>query len=509
MWLPFLKGGDGINKWEQEVLDSQYDSEKKVMKDLEKQYRMALNQINSTIKVLQSDVLTQSRIYRIQHQEALKKQIEAILEQLHTKEFETISAYLEQSYTDAYVGEMYSEHRQGVPIIMPIDQEAVVRAVVTDSKLSAPLYTALGLEMDKLKKHVREEISRGIASSLSYDEIARNISNRTSAPLSSAKRIARTEVHRINCQAKYEAALESKKRGANIVKQWSAVRDSDVRSTHRRLDGQIREIEEKFSNGLLYPGHKIGKAEEVINCRCVANIRARWALDENELQRQKEKAAFYGLDKTEDFEDFKAKYLRAAEAENSLEYQESEKIKKSRAFAVDPKVIDGRSYADKFSQMTDDKQVRRAYLKAAKEILHHRSGQNGEDLYLYNSKTKKWYRSTTGSEAGTPEYTQTIIDAIQKAKTGELVSFHNHPASMPPSDMDLNAALQNGYGVGYILCHDGTIFEYTAPNRYIRPTIYDLTIARYKSQGYNEYEAQVKTMQDLADEYGFSFKEVK
>ena len=386
------------NKWDQEILDSQFESEKKVMKDLEKQYRMALAQINNTIKLLQSD-LTQSRIYQVQHQKALKKQIEAILEQLRTKEFETISTYLEQSYTDAYVGQMYCQHKEGVPIVMPIDQESVVRAVVTDSKLSAPLYTALGYEMDKLKKHVREEITRGIASSLSYDEIARNISSRTSAPLSSAKRIARTEVHRINCQAQYEAALEAKKQGAKIVKQWSAVRDGDVRSSHRRLDGQIRDIEEKFSNGLLYPGHKIGKAEEVINCRCVANVRAIWALSETELQRQKEKAAFHGLDKTEDFEEFKAKYLKAAETENSLDYQESERIKKSREYAVDPKITESRSFADKFDRMTDDKQTRREFLKSAKEILKHRSGQNGEDLYLYNQKTKTWHRL---SERSTP-----------------------------------------------------------------------------------------------------------
>ena len=100
-----MMGGDDINKWENEVLDSQYESERKVMKDLERQYQAALNQIKNTIRLLQSDEVTQSQIYRIQHQKALQAQIEAILEQLHTKEFETISAYLEQSYTDAYIGD--------------------------------------------------------------------------------------------------------------------------------------------------------------------------------------------------------------------------------------------------------------------------------------------------------------------------------------------------------------------------------------------------------------------
>lgn len=73
-------------------------------------------------------------------------------------------------------------------------------------------------------------------------------------------------------------------------------------------------------------------------------------------------------------------------------------------------------------------------------MLQHRSGQNGEDLYLYNRESKTWVKSTSGREAGTPEYTPDIINAIKKAKAGQLVSFHNHPASMPPSAADLNAA---------------------------------------------------------------------
>ena len=109
-------------------------------------------------------------------------------------------------------------------------------------------------------------------------------------------------------------------------------------------------------------------------------------------------------------------------------------------------------------------------------------------MYLYNRVTGKWFRSTTGSEAGTPEYTKTIIDAISKAEHGQLVAFHNHPASMPPSDGDLNAAKQNGYAVGYALCHNGRIFEYTSPSRPIRSTAYDLIIANFKEKGYNEYD---------------------
>lgn len=63
----------------------------------------------------------------------------------------------------------------------------------------------------------------------------------------------------------------------------------------------------------MYPGDPNGSASEVINCRCAMLTRARWALDEEELKTLQDRAKFYGLDKTENFEDYKQKYLKAAE----------------------------------------------------------------------------------------------------------------------------------------------------------------------------------------------------
>lgn len=86
-----------------------------------------------------------------------------------------------------------------------------------------------------------------------------------------------------------------------------------TRESHRRVDGEIRELDEKFSNGLMFPGDPNGSAAEVVNCRCTSNTRARWALDEAELQTLKERAEYFGLDKTKNFEEYREKYLTAAD----------------------------------------------------------------------------------------------------------------------------------------------------------------------------------------------------
>lgn len=304
-----------MNKREKEYFQYQLDAEEDVLKELEQQYKAALNQINEKIKVLQADELTQSKAYQIQYQEALKGQIEGILENLHGNEYSTIQQYLSQAYTDAYIGTMYNIAGQGIPLIMPIDQKAAVKAILTNSKIKEGLYKALGVDTSKLKKSIRQEITRGIATGMSYGDIARNIKNTTKAPMSRAKTIVRTEGHRIQQASTHDAQQSAKKRGCNVVKQWDSTLDGATRPTHRMLDGQIREIDEDFeANGqrAQYPG-EFGDPAEDCNCRCASLTRARWALDEDELETLQERAAFFGLtkEKASTFEEYKEKYMHA------------------------------------------------------------------------------------------------------------------------------------------------------------------------------------------------------
>lgn len=324
-----------MNKWEKEVQQSLLGSEAEAIKELEKQYKKALSDINRKVKDFQAEIelldeaLNQdgvddatrallqsqkrSKVYQQQYQKALKGQVSGILDKMQGDNYSTIESYLKESYETGYVGTMYDIAGQGIPIITPIDQAAAVKAILVDSKVSNGLYTRLGVEVAGLKKTITQEISRGIASGLSYADIARNIANVSAAPISRTKTIARTEGHRIQQTSTADAQQAAKAKGADVVKQWDAALDGKTRDSHRRVDGEIRELDEKFSNGLMFPGDPSGPAGEVINCRCTSNTRARWALDEEELQTLQERAEYFGLDKTKNFEDFKEKYLKAAE----------------------------------------------------------------------------------------------------------------------------------------------------------------------------------------------------
>ena len=189
--------------------------------------------------------------------------------------------------------------------------------------------------------------------------------------------------------------------------------------------------------------------------------------------------------------------------------REQERMRSSSDYAVPKDLVGSRKFRSKFDSMDSDKSVQRQYYQVAKSMLQHRSGTNGEDLYFYNTKTKKWYKSTTGTKPGTPDYTEEILRGLKESKKGEIVSFHNHPLGMPPSAGDLNAALKNGYKKGYTIGHDGSVFEYTKPEYLIDQSIYNTRISKYKDLGQTEFEAQYNTLIDLSRLYGFSVKEVK
>ena len=274
-----------MRKYEKEVLHEQLKKEEAVLKRLRTIYQEALEQINERIKILQFDE-TQAKIYQQKYQEGLKKQLERILDAMNKKEYNSIQEYLDECYRDGFLGALYAMQQQGVPLMMPMDQEAMVKAIQIDSKISKGLYNALGVDTNRLKKIIASEITRGIATAMPYADIARNVNAQAQTGCSNAMRIVRTEGHRIQQAAAFDCAKEAKKRGAEVVKVWDSTMDGATRPVHRELDGQIREIDEPFTahgKKAMFPGD-FGDPAEDCNCRCTMLEKSRWELDNNETK---------------------------------------------------------------------------------------------------------------------------------------------------------------------------------------------------------------------------------
>lgn len=316
-----------MNKKQLQGEKAKLAEEKKVLQALKKQYMQASKDVadkiqfhSGKITLLLSDwdnlddvqkSMLQSQIYQRDYQQQLKKQIDGIIDNMNANQYDTVEGYLKGCYETGFLASMYDIQGQGIPIIMPIDQKAMAKAVQLDSKVSQKLY---GSYVDELKARIQAEVSRGVASNQQYSTIARNLDMQANIGFNKAMRIARTEGHKIQQEAAFDSMKKAKEAGADIVKQWDSTLDGKTRDTHRKLDGQIRELDEPFEvdgKKAMRPSG-FGRPEEDINCRCTLLQRARWAMDDEELQTLKDRAKFFGLDKTEEFEDFKKKFLTAA-----------------------------------------------------------------------------------------------------------------------------------------------------------------------------------------------------
>ncbi len=313
-----------MNKRQKEVIKSQLTEEEKELKKLKRIYSQASKDCAQKIAELSSrkDMENlQSIIYQKKYQETLKKQIDGVLKDLQSNSYTGLSDYMSKCYQSGYVGAMYDLHGQGIPLVTPIDQKQVQRAINTNSKISEGLYSRLGEDTKYLKKSINAELSRGIANGSSWNDMASHIANGMNSPFNRAKsnamRIARTEGHRIQMESQMDALQTAKSKGADVVKQWDASLDDVTRDTHAELDGQIRELDEDFvipSTGASAPAPSMfGDPAEDCNCRCCVTQRARWMLDEDELAELEDRAEYFGLDKTSDFEEFKQTYLGITE----------------------------------------------------------------------------------------------------------------------------------------------------------------------------------------------------
>lgn len=409
-----------MNKRQKLVQERFLDNEEAVIKKLETVYDTALTDITKKSQSLYDDInrldalaklatdedekaqllsQKQAKVYQKQYQDALKKQVSGILDTMQVEEFKTVSDYLQTCYEDAFVGTMFDMQGQGIPLCFPLDQEAVVRAVQLDSKISEGLYNFIGENVSALKKHIASEVTRGIATGASFADIARQLRthmtgnyNKAGGALYRSKLIARTEGHRIQCQGTMDACHKAKEKGADVVKQWDATLDAKTRDSHVQVDGEIRELDKPFSNGLMFPGDPNGGAAEVCNCRCALLQRAKWNLDEDELKILQERAAHFGLDKSEQFEEYKKNYLKASKV-----------LKDEQASSIIEK-----TYTKKQLDNMSGKQLRKLAEKTAED--YYKSGKSG--ISFGDADIKEAARKM--AEQGTEASLKKDILAMQK-----------------------------------------------------------------------------------------------
>lgn len=136
------------------------------------------------------------------------------------------------------------------------------------------LFMAPGVNVakDKLwnRKLMASQLTQGVLLGESIPKIARRVQKVTGSNIATAMRTARTAVTGAECAGRMASYERAKGMGIKLKKEWVSTLDNRTRHSHRQLDGERIDNDEKakFSNGCRYPGDPTARYAEICNCRC-------------------------------------------------------------------------------------------------------------------------------------------------------------------------------------------------------------------------------------------------
>ena len=154
------------------------------------------------------------------------------------------------------------------PSFTLLNQDTVLR-LIKDSPAVLPKAKA---KIDKNKRwntpKLRSALTHAIVQGDSIPKLSKKVEEICGSNKAISTRNARTMMTGARNAGTLAAYVRAEQNGVHIQKQWMAALDERTRVSHRHLDGEIKPVKEKFSNGLMHPGDTSGSPAEVYNCRC-------------------------------------------------------------------------------------------------------------------------------------------------------------------------------------------------------------------------------------------------
>lgn len=184
-----------------------------------------------------------------------------------------VGDYLPTVYADAMNYGTYAiEHASLIDTGYTLYNHDTVQFLVVENPKSATSRLLPELNVPKDKKwnmsKIRSSIAQGVLQGESIPNISKRLMSVTEMDKNAAVRNARTMTTYAEAEGRFRALKRAKGMGIDVMKEWQSTLDGRTRHSHRMLDGERRELDDKFSNGLKEPSDPDGAPEEIYNCRC-------------------------------------------------------------------------------------------------------------------------------------------------------------------------------------------------------------------------------------------------
>ena len=196
---------------------------------------------------------------------------------------ETALAYINDKVPDLYI----ANHNAIAPTAqsLGIDFTLINKNTLKNVTMarSLPLPKKLNIAKDKRwnAKFINSQMMQGILQGEPMDKISKRIFPEIVSKADKSKpgwlkrceqsaiRNARTLVTQAENKGRLDSYHELEDMGTIMKKRWIATADERTRESHLLLDGEEVDLDDTFSNGLMYPGDPdADDPGEVYNCRC-------------------------------------------------------------------------------------------------------------------------------------------------------------------------------------------------------------------------------------------------
>lgn len=202
--------------------------------------------------------------------------------------------------------------------------------------------------------------------------------------------------------------------------------------------------------------------------------------------------------------------LRKGSTGNYLVREQSLRTKSGGEFGVDWSIVKSKEYTERFNALSDNADANELAAQRARNALVNRSGKKTEEIYAISLTTGKDVASITDQhyDFGIKRTEKFDADVQRAVDRGEkILLIHNHPRGLPPSVADINELLTHENVSGITVGHDGSIYYYSRPQRYIAEE--DERRAYMKSANYlRGIEKYTDTISILAESFEFEFKKI-
>jgi hypothetical protein len=278
-------------------------------KDTAKKYAELLTQIKSLLadqfsKYEKDGKLSLQDMLKFDRLKKMIQQIEWMLQNHYKATEAVIEGALSNTYSTGYTETMAA--------ISAAADVGFGNIAVPPETLTAMLNNPIaGLTLnERLEKQraslihlIQREVTQGFQKNETYGTMAKRLKAALEGDAVKAMRIVRTEGHRVQESAKFDAAKEAESYGIIQMKQWNTLEDERVRpgvgkkskANHRKLNNKKLPLSELFDDGLSKgqaPG-QLPAAASSINCRCfltysIERIEGKKAADPPKLEPKQE-----------------------------------------------------------------------------------------------------------------------------------------------------------------------------------------------------------------------------